>query len=156
MPIIEVVTHIDAPIDLCFDLARDIDVHIESTKGTEERAIGGIRSGLINLGEEVTWEANHFGGRHRLTSRITAFHRPFHFRDSQVSGPFHRFDHDHYFQDALGSTTMRDVFDYESPFGWLGRCADLLFLRRHMTEFLRRRARVIKQTAERRGAADSL
>jgi hypothetical protein len=49
---------------------------------------------LIGLDEELTWEATHFGIRLRLTSRITAYRRPFHFRDSQVRGAFRRFDHD--------------------------------------------------------------
>jgi len=150
MPIIQIVTRINAPVELCFDLARDIDVHIESTKGTDERAIAGVTSGLIGLGEEVTWEANHFGIRQKLTSRITAFDRPRHFRDSQVSGPFHRFDHDHFFSSEEEATIMRDVFDYESPLRWLGRCADFVFLRSYMAGLLERRARVIKETAERR------
>src|SRR5437867_2964845 len=53
-----------------------------------------------------------------LTSRITAFERPRHFRDSMVRGAFKRFDHDHYFTtyDA-GGTVMHDVFDYAAPLG---------------------------------------
>jgi len=148
MPIIEVTTIIDAAPELCFDLASDIDVHIRSTQGTDERAVGGVTSGLIRLGEEVTWEATHFGFRHRLTSRVTEFDRPHHFRDSQVSGPFRRFDHDHFFRVQTGATSMVDVFSYESPLGWLGRCADALFPRSYLTVFLERRAKVIKSVAE--------
>jgi ligand-binding SRPBCC domain-containing protein len=149
MPVVEVQVVIDAPIEVCFDLARDIDLHIVSTEGTEERAVAGVTSGLIGPGEEVTWEASHFGIRQRLTSRITLFDRPWHFRDSQVAGPFRRFDHDHIFTTGPGGvTTMRDVFDYESPFGWIGRCADVCFLRAYMRRFLERRALVIKAAAE--------
>jgi hypothetical protein len=46
---------------------------------------------------------------------------------------------------------MRDVFDYESPFGWFGRLADALFLHSYMTSLLERRAKIIKQAAEARG-----
>ena len=144
----EVVTRIQAPIGVCFDVARDIDIHVRSMHGTDERAVGGITTGLIQLGEEVTWEARPFGIRQRLTSRITAFDRPRHFRDSQVSGAFRRFDHDHFFSEEAGATVMRDVFDFESPMGWLGRCADLLFLRSYMVGLLERRGRVIRETAE--------
>ena len=150
MPAIEVVTSIDAPIELCFDLARDIDLHMKSTKGTHEKAIAGVTTGLIDLGQEVTWEATHFGIRQRLTSRVTAFDRPNHFRDSQVSGVFRRFDHDHFFSTNSGLTVMRDVFDYESPLRWLGHCADFLFLKSYMARLLRRRATVIRETAEER------
>lgn len=148
MPVIELVTAIHASVERCFDLARDIDLHIQSTAGTDERAVGGIQTGLINLGEEVIWEATHFGIRQRLTSRITQFDRPWHFRDSQVRGAFRRFDHDHYFRVESGTTFMRDVFDYESPLGLLGRLADVCVLKLYMSSLLRKRAVVIKTTAE--------
>ena len=43
---------------------------------------------------------------------------------------------------------MRDVFDYTSPMGWLGRCVDWLILENYMRRFLQKRAEVIKMTAE--------
>jgi ligand-binding SRPBCC domain-containing protein len=148
MPVITIVTRIEAPTELCFDLARSVELHVESTTATQERAIEGVTSGLLNLNEQVTWEANHLGVRQRLTSRITAFNRPHHFRDSQVRGPFHRFDHDYFFNQDRGGTIMRDVFDYTSPMGWLGRCVDWLILENYMRGFLQKRAEVIKMTAE--------
>jgi ligand-binding SRPBCC domain-containing protein len=150
MPIIDLSIFIAAPPELCFDLARDIDLHIASAGGTKERAIAGVTTGLISLGEEVTWQATHFGIRQRLTSRITMFDRPVHFRDSQVRGMFRHFDHDHFFAAESGGTVMQDVFDYTSPFGLLGRLADRLFLKSYMTQFLRKRAAAIKRAAENR------
>jgi ligand-binding SRPBCC domain-containing protein len=150
MPIIDLSIFIAAPPELCFDLARDIDLHIASAGGTKERAIAGVTTGLISLGEEVTWQATHFGIRQRLTSRITMFDRPVHFRDSQVRGTFRHFDHDHFFAAESGGTVMQDVFDYTSPFGLLGRLADRLFLKSYMTQFLRKRAAAIKRAAENR------
>lgn len=44
-----------------FDLARSIDAHTDSMAQSREEAVGGVRSGLISLGEEVTWRAWHFG-----------------------------------------------------------------------------------------------
>jgi hypothetical protein len=87
MPVIRVVTRINAPIELCFDLCPRHRSPHQFHAGHRRRAVAGVKSGLINLGEEVTWEATHFGMRQRLTSRITVFDRPFHFRDSQVNGP---------------------------------------------------------------------
>jgi ligand-binding SRPBCC domain-containing protein len=149
MPRIEIATPIDASLEVCFDLARDIDFHVQSAEGTDERAIAGVTSGLIGWGEEVTWEARHFGVRQKLTSRITVFERPFHFRDSQVRGPFARFDHDHLFRRHEEATIMVDVFDYDSPFGVIGKVADALFLHRYMDRFLRTRALAIQAAAER-------
>src|SRR5882724_1929013 len=121
MPRIELVTNIAAPIVRVFDIARNIDVHRQSQMAHTEKAVAGRMSGLIEEGEEVTWEAVHFGVPQRLTSKIVAMKRPFHFRDSMVAGAFKRIDHDHIFE--LGpdaSTLMRDVFDYTAPFGLLG------------------------------------
>jgi ligand-binding SRPBCC domain-containing protein len=148
MSIITVISRIHAPIEECFDLARDIDLHIESTTGTNEKAIAGVTTGLIGLGQEVTWEATHLGVRQTLTSRITAFDRPRHFRDSQVRGPFRRFDHDHHFATEAGITVMKDVFDYAAPLGWLGQCVDRLFLQSYLAKFLQTRSAAIKEAAD--------
>ena len=139
---------IQAPGARCFDLARSVELHVQSTAGTQERAVEGVTFGLLNQNEEVTWEATHLGVRQRLTSRITEFNRPRHFRDSQVRGPFRRFDHDHFFDEDGGNTIMRDAFDYTSPMGWLGRFVDRIFLEDYMQGFLQKRAEVIKATAE--------
>jgi hypothetical protein len=47
-----------------------------------------------------------------------------------------------------GLTTMTDVFDYTSPWGWLGRVADRLLLEQYMQRFLTERQKVIKSIAE--------
>ena len=148
MPAIVLTTLIHAPPELCFDLARSIDLHVRSTRQTGERAVGSSTSGLLGLGEEVTWSARHFGVRQTLTSRITAFDRPRHLRDSMVRGAFRRFDHDHFFSVRGESTEMRDVFDFESPLGPLGRLADSLVLERYLRRFLERRNEEIKLVAE--------
>lgn len=149
MPVITVETLVRAPIERCFDLSRDIDVHMQSTKQTHEIAVAGITTGLIGLGQEVTWQATHFCVRQRLTTRITAYSRPTYFRDSQVFGAFKRFDHDHHFEALPNRTTlMRDIFDYDSPLGWLGVLADRLFLEKYMRSLLERRNALIKQVAE--------
>jgi hypothetical protein len=73
MPVIQLSLFIKAPIQVCFDLSRSIDIHIESTSHTNEKAVKGRTGGLIELGETVTWEATHFGIRQQLTSMITEF-----------------------------------------------------------------------------------
>ncbi len=148
MPVIAIRTEIHAPIEVCFDLARNIDVHVTSTSGTNEKAVAGVTSGLVSYGDEVTWEATHLFVRQRLTSRITAFDRPHHFRDSQVQGAFQRFDHDHFFSTQGGITVMLDVFTYEAPYGWLGKLAEGLFLTAYMRRFLQKRADSLKAHAE--------
>jgi ligand-binding SRPBCC domain-containing protein len=145
---LELATHVCAPPERCFDLARSVDFHCYSTAPTGERAVGGRLSGLLGLGEEVTWEARHFGVRQRLTSRITAFDRPRHFRDSMVRGAFAWFDHDHFFVPEDGGTRMTDLFAFASPLGPLGRIADRLVVSRYMRHFLQRRNHHLKTVAE--------
>lgn len=148
MPTIVITTEIAAPIETVFDLARSIDLHIESTSSTNERAIAGTTSGLIELGGSVTWEATHFFVRQQLTVKIEQFNRPFHFRDSMVSGAFSRFDHDHNFETIEAGTRMTDTFDFTSPLGILGKIANRLLVTRHMRKILKSRNSVIKAVAE--------
>lgn len=55
MPVITLDTYIQASREVVFDLSRDIDLHQISTRHTNEKAIAGKTSGLIGLGETVTW-----------------------------------------------------------------------------------------------------
>ena len=148
MSVIRLSTIIHAPIERCFDLSRSVDLHVASTGSSGERAVAGVMSGLLGMGEQVTWSARHFGVRQRLTSRITAFERPRYFQDSMVRGPFKKLVHDHRFQWKDGVTVMTDAFDFEAPLGGLGALIEWLLLKRYMTRLLEERNRVVKETAE--------
>ncbi|MGZ4112889.1 MAG: SRPBCC family protein, partial [Tumebacillaceae bacterium] len=97
MPLIRQELYIHAPIDVCFDLARNVDVHTETTAQTRERVVGGVTRGLMELGDTVTWEATHFGIRQQLTAKITLLEKPHRFVDVMVKGAFHSFTHTHEF-----------------------------------------------------------
>lgn len=112
---------------------------------TGERAVAGRTSGLIELGEEVTWEASHFGLTLRLTSRITAMDRPRAFVDEQVRGPFSRFTHRHEFHPEGDTTRMIDLWEHHAPLGFL---ADPLFLARYMRRLLETRNALLCREAE--------
>jgi ligand-binding SRPBCC domain-containing protein len=148
MSIIRVEVDIKAPATVCFDMARSVDAHIESARATGEKAVAGVTSGLLNLGDEVTWRARHFGVTQDLTSRIVAFDRPRHFRDEMVRGAFSRIVHDHYFEPGRGGTRMIDVFDFTAPFGPLGTLVDRVILSAYLRRFLENRAQALKQLAE--------
>lgn len=148
MPTIKLETHINAPIEICFDLSRSIDLHVQSTAQTNEQAIAGKTSGLIEFGEYVTWQATHFGVRQKLTSKITAMQFPFHFRDEQLKGIFKFIKHDHYFEQHNGYVVMKDTFHFQSPFGPLGWLADKLVLTSYLYGFLIQRNEMIKHYAE--------
>ncbi|RVU01466.1 cell division protein [Mucilaginibacter limnophilus] len=146
--IIKLTTIINAPAETVFDLSRSIDLHIESTKHTGEKAIAGRTSGLIQMGESVTWQAKHFGIVQQLTSKITEFDRPRYFVDEMVKGAFKSFRHEHRFMENNGQTVMTDIFIFEAPFGWIGAFFSKLILKKYMTNLLAKRNAVIKSVAE--------
>ena len=150
MATIHLETTIDAPIERVFDLARDIDLHQRSMARTGERAVAGRTSGLIELGESVTWRARHLGREWELSSRITALDRPTRFVDEQVSGPFATFHHSHAFEGGADRTTMIDDWSHTAPLGPIGALADRLFLAATLRRLLKERAIAIKAEAERR------
>jgi len=140
---------IRASPERCFDASRDLDLHVESMGHTGERAVGGRTSGLIELGEQVTWEGRHFGIRQRFTSAITAYDRPRHFQDSMVKGAFLSFVHDHYFEACPEGTLMKDVLTFQSPFGVIGAIVDRLVMTRYMRRLLMQRNEIVKAALER-------
>lgn len=149
MPVIHLETEIHAPIELVFDLARSIDLHMMSLKHTNEKAIAGRRSGLVEQGDTVTWEAKHLGITQQLTSRITDVVPHSFFADEMERGAFKSFRHEHRFEKLpYHSTRMKDVFDYTSPLGVLGKLADHIFLKNYMTRLLELRNATLKTVAE--------
>jgi len=153
MPTVTLQTKIHAPIKRCFDLSRSLDLHTESTAETGEQAITdgtptGRISGLINLGETVTWRARHFGIWQTLTSRITAYEAPVYFCDEMQKGAFKSIRHEHHFRQEEGWTLMTDIFHFESPLGFLGQLCNWLVLTPYLEGFLRRRNQLIKEVAE--------
>lgn len=148
MPTIELETLIGCDIEICFDLSRSIDLHQISTSKTKEKAIEGRTSGLINLDEFVTWKATHFGITQKLTSKITAFNRPFHFRDEQLKGAFKFIIHEHYFKVQADKVIMTDIFKFQSPLGYIGKLVDNFILTNYLKKILIYRNHIIKEYAE--------
>ncbi len=132
MPTFRQVTELAAPVPVSFDLSRSIDLHLESMVASGERAIAGVTSGLICGGEEVSWEARHFGVTWRMTSRIVEFDPPRRFIDEMVHGPFTAYRHEHLFEPIGAGTRMIDVITFETPLGLLTERPVGIYLRRLM------------------------
>jgi ligand-binding SRPBCC domain-containing protein len=148
MATVRLTTLIAAPVERCFDVARDLDLHVRSMAHTGERAVAGRTSGLIELGESVTWEARHFGVRQRLTSLITAMDRPRHFRDEMTAGAFRELAHDHWFEPVDGGSRMTDELRFRSPYGLVGRMVDWAIMVRYLRRLIEGRNSAIKLEAE--------
>ncbi|HEY0386293.1 MAG TPA: SRPBCC family protein [Pyrinomonadaceae bacterium] len=148
MPLIKLETRINAPIERCFDLARDVTVHAAAAGETNEHAVAGVTNGMMQLNDTVTWEATHFGIRQQLTSRITVFEPPHLFIDEMQRGAFHHWHHQHRFVPQEAGTLMLDEVDFASPLGFLGQLVDAVFLKNYMTRFLVKHNEYIKRVAE--------
>ena len=87
---LEELTTIKAPIERCFDLARSVEVHLAGNVHWGEQAVasGGVASGLVDIDQQVTWRAKHFGVWQTLTSKITRLESPLYFQDVMLSGAF--------------------------------------------------------------------
>lgn len=151
MPSIRLETVIAAPISDCFSISLSVDAHTASMSASGERAVGGVTSGVMKLGDTVTWRARHFGITFQMTSAITEYDYPNRFVDEQQRGPFRSWWHEHTFTAmAGGETRMTDIVEFRSPFGPLGTLADRLVLGRYLARILGQRNTSLKNTLEAR------
>ena len=141
-------TTINAPIEIVFNNCRNIDIHQYSASKTNEKAIAGRTSGLINKGETVTWKGKHFGIHLKHQSIISEMDFPNYFVDEQLKGHFKSFKHQHFFSQKENQTIMTDILDYETPFGFIGKLFDKLLLVNHLTNFIIYRNAILKELSE--------
>lgn len=73
---------------------------------------------------------------------------PLYFCDEMTKGDFKTFKHQHYFKAVQNGTLLIDMVHFESPYGWLGRLFNKLYLTNYLRQFLLHRNEVIKQYAE--------
>ncbi len=124
------------PVPELFERSRSIDAHRESMAHSRERAVAGVTSGTISLGEQVTWRAWHFGLPISMTSRITEMEPPHRFVDEQVRGPFRSFRHEHEFRGENGGSVMIDRIEFSAPLGLLGRAVERIFLAAYLQKLI--------------------
>ncbi len=145
---IKVTTTINAPIEMVFNNCRNIDIHQYSASKTNEKAIAGRTTELINKGETVTWKGNHFGIYIQHQSIISEMDFPNYFVDEQLKGHFKSFKHQHFFIQKENLTIMTDILEYETPFSFIGKLFDKLLLENHLTNFIIYRNAILKQLSE--------
>lgn len=148
MPLIRLQTVINASPQLVFDLSRSVDLHKASMTHHNEEIIDGVRNGLMNKGDTVTWKATHLGKARTLQVELTELEPPYFFADEMIRGDFKKMRHEHEFKSIENGTLMMDCFYFETPFGIVGRLFNFLFLKAYMTRLLKERNEVIKRIAE--------
>lgn len=150
MPTLVLETIIRARAETCFDLMRDVRLHVQTTAETNEAAIVGVTDGMIGIGQTITFQSRHFGFRQRLTVNVVEFDRPRLFVDQMTAGAFKSFRHIHEFLPHDNRTLMRDTLVWEMPFGILGKIADKVFVKRHLRNLVATRNDRLKNIAEAR------
>ncbi len=148
MPEINLTTFIVAPVKRVFDLSRSIDLHLQSTAYTNEKAIAGKTSGLIEQNETVTWQAYHFFKTRQFTSLISAMQSPSYFKDEMTKGDFENFEHQHFFKEINNGTMVIDKLNFSVPYGFVGKMVNYFYLNKHLNKLLVHRNAVIKEFAE--------
>ena len=149
MKVIVCETRVGAPAARCFDLARSVPLHVDSSRDIAARAVGGRRHGLSGEGDETVWSARFCGLRFRMATRIAGFACPAQFSDCLTHGPLRRFEHVYRFRPLPdGGCLLSDELTVEAPFGPLGRLMESLYLTRRMRHLVRRRLEHIKAVAE--------
>lgn len=136
---IALTTIIRAPAERCFEQSLSVEAHNASLASSDERVVDGVQSGVMVLGDSVTWQARHLGVTFSMCAQVTEYERPTRFVDEQVAGPFKFWRHEHRFEQSEGATVMTDVVDFASACGVLGRSIDAVFLTGYMTRLLERR-----------------
>ncbi len=76
-------------------------------------------------------------------TRIEEFTPNERFIDVKLKGPYRLWHHTHTFEDHPDGTLMRDIIDYEMPFGPLGTLARALVVRRQLEEIFDYRVEMI-------------
>jgi ligand-binding SRPBCC domain-containing protein len=148
MPFIHLTTFIAAPIERVFDLSRSIDLHKKSMAHTNEKAVAGTTSGLIQFQETVTWKAKHLFRERVIRVKITEMSRPFSFTNEMMEGDFRSMKHEHHFKKTENGTFMINLFNYSSPYGIIGNIANKIFLTNYLKKLLDHRNKIIKEYAE--------
>jgi ligand-binding SRPBCC domain-containing protein len=148
MPTIHLTTFIAAPVDRVFDLSRHIGLHKESMSAHKEEAVAGVRFGLIEKDETVTWQAKHLFKNRLMRVKISEMIKPSLFIDEQVEGDFKEMRHEHHFKPCDNGTIMIDLFHFELPYGVIGKWFNSLYLANYMKRLLEQRNKTIKEYAE--------
>jgi ligand-binding SRPBCC domain-containing protein len=81
--------------------------------------------------------------------RIEEFERPFRLTDLVLSGPMKYFRHTRIFSQPCASLTeLKDAIEYEVPFGFIGKIADSISIKKMMEQMFEYRHQKTKEILE--------
>ncbi|MCB0722066.1 MAG: SRPBCC family protein [Ignavibacteriae bacterium] len=140
---------INCSIDKVFDFHSDVDNLVKlSEYGSMKVRIVSVNLPL-NKGSEILLSVKQFGIlKISWLLQIEKFERPYLFSDTQLKGPFKKWKHEHRFESIGDSTKNTDRIEYEMPFGFLGKIAHSLFVRKRIEKLFEFRHKLVKELLE--------
>jgi ligand-binding SRPBCC domain-containing protein len=148
MPKIHLTSHVNAPIERVFQLARSTSLHKAVLRGFKGGKLEGGSEGIMGVGDKVTFSLRFMGRQRVLVTRIESLDMPLMFASTLVKGSFKSLRHEHHFKSIQNGSLVIDLLEYEPAFGALGRLADKMLIRPFLRKYLEAKNRVIKQYAE--------
>jgi ligand-binding SRPBCC domain-containing protein len=102
----------------------------------------------IKVGTVLDYTIRLFGISVRWTTLISEYDPPNRFSDVAIRGPYSFWFHTHTFKTDNGKTIMKDEVSYALPFGFIGRLAHFLWVKRQLNYIFDYRAQVISDILE--------
>ncbi len=102
----------------------------------------------IRRGALIDYELSLYGLPMRWRTIIEDYVPDAFFIDVQISGPYRSWRHRHEFTECADGTQMRDVVEYEMPFGLLGALARVLLVRSSLERIFDHRTTAVREIFE--------
>lgn len=148
-------TRIAAPLERMFVLSTSVPL-VRRTLGFTP--VEGVTDGHVIMGSRVLWKGWLFTLPQRHLTLITGYAAPHRgeddaehafFQDTQESGRFQSFQHDHHMTaETDGSTLLQDEIRFSLPFGMAGSLVARLVMKPFIRKTLRSRFALLKEVAE--------
>ena len=125
-----------SPKNLAVITPDDLDFKITSPVDSENAYPGQIISYQIRplLGIPMNW-----------VTEITQVKAPDYFVDTQLSGPYKFWHHEHHFKEVDTGTEITDILYYALPFGIIGSIVHSLFIRKRVEQIFTYRKKKLEE-----------
>ncbi|PSL49142.1 ligand-binding SRPBCC domain-containing protein [Chitinophaga niastensis] len=102
--------------------------------------------GQVYPGQIITYKVSPVAGIPlEWMTEITHVEYLVYFVDEQRVGPYSIWHHQHHFEAVAGGVKMTDTVHYRLPFGWLGKLAHGLFVKRQLEALFAYRNEAVKK-----------
>ncbi len=97
-------------------------------------------------GQIIQYKVSPFPGfKTKWVSEITTVKEGSYFVDQQLFGPYALWHHKHFIEEVAGGVVMEDIIDYKIPFGFLGRLAHPIIVKKQLKQIFSFREQKLKE-----------